>query len=69
MRTDPMVDLLALLDRREANKRRIGGSILDAVMIERHITVQADAVLRSILRPAVSAILALSAASDLNHSS
>ena len=64
-----MVDLLTLLDKREANKRRVGGSILDAVRIERHITVQADAVLRSILRPAVSAIVALRDSPDLDHSS
>jgi hypothetical protein len=69
MQADPMVDLLALLDKREANKRRVGGSILDTVRIERNITVQAEAVLRSILRPAVSAILALHVSRDLNHSS
>jgi hypothetical protein len=38
----PSSKTLFTADKREANKRQVGGSILDAVRIECDITIQAD---------------------------
>jgi hypothetical protein len=59
MRCDPMLELLALLEKREANRHKGDASVREAVRIERDITVQCEAVLNSMLRPAVHTILAL----------
>lgn len=56
---DPMFGLLALLEKRQANRNEEGGSIASAVQIERDITIQCEAVLRSVVRSAVHTILAL----------
>jgi hypothetical protein len=72
MAHDPMVELLGLLEKRKANRNEGGESIAGAVQIERDITNRCDAVLRSMVRPAIHTILALhphTPANSVLHSS
>ncbi|HXA76718.1 MAG TPA: hypothetical protein VNV41_06255 [Candidatus Acidoferrales bacterium] len=69
---DPMLELLALLEKREANRNGVGGNIAEAVRIERDITIQCEAVLMSMVRPAVYTIVSLHrrvSTSFVSHSS
>lgn len=52
---DPMLELLALLEKRHANSYKGVGSIAEAVRVERDITIACDAALRRIVRPVVYA--------------